>query len=199
MKLKYISSILELEPCLYLTYFPEIMDAEEEGREPKHKGRTLPQKGQVDMLCGGPPCQGFSGMNRFNSGVYSLFKNSLISSYLSYCDFFRPKYFILENVRQFASHMRSLVLKLCLRALTKMGYQCSFAILQAGHYGVPQTRRRCILMAAAPGYKLPMFPEPLHTFAITPLSVNVKIQGGETRYVSNCRWSSNDVASGPYR
>ena len=48
-----------------------------------YKGKKLPKKGEVELLCGGPPCQGFSGMNRFNSGEYSKFKNSLISSYLS--------------------------------------------------------------------------------------------------------------------
>ncbi len=179
-----------------------IMDAEEEGKDPFYKGRRLPKKGEVGLMCGGPPCQGFSGMNRFNSGMYSLFKNSLISSYLSWCDFLRPKYFILENVRPFASHMKSLVLKLCLRALTKMGYQCTFGILQAGHYGVPQTRRRCILLAAAPGYELPFYPEPMHTFSITALSVNVKSFSDprtETRYINNCRWAQNGVASGPYR
>ena len=49
----------------------------------RHQNQDLPQKGEVDLLCGGPPCQGFSGMNRFNSGEYSQFKNSLISTYLS--------------------------------------------------------------------------------------------------------------------
>lgn len=52
-------------------------------------GKCLPRKGEVEMLVGGPPCQGFSGMNRFNAGQYSVFKNSLIVSYLSYCDYFR--------------------------------------------------------------------------------------------------------------
>jgi len=37
-------------------------------------GQKLPQKGDVELLCGGPPCQGFSGMNRFNSREYSKFK-----------------------------------------------------------------------------------------------------------------------------
>lgn len=45
-------------------------------------GQRLPQKGDVEMLCGGPPCQGFSGMNRFNSRTYSKFKNSLVVSFL---------------------------------------------------------------------------------------------------------------------
>lgn len=46
--------------------------------------QRLPQKGDVEMLCGGPPCQGFSGMNRFNSRTYSKFKNSLVVSFLRY-------------------------------------------------------------------------------------------------------------------
>lgn len=51
--------------------------------------KEMPKKGEVEMMVGGPPCQGFSGMNRFNAGQYSLFKNSLIASYLSYCDYYR--------------------------------------------------------------------------------------------------------------
>lgn len=53
------------------------------------KGRGLPEKGEVEMLVGGPPCQGFSGMNRFNSREYSSFKNSLVASCLSYCEYYR--------------------------------------------------------------------------------------------------------------
>lgn len=84
-------------------------------------------------------------MNRFNSRQYSLFKNSLVVSYLSYCDYYRPNFFIMENVRNFVSFKRSMVLKLTLRCLIRMGYQCTFGILQAGNYGIPQTRRRLFL------------------------------------------------------
>lgn len=52
------------------------------GEKTNSLGQRLPQKGDVEMLCGGPPCQGFSGMNRFNSRTYSKFKNSLVVSYL---------------------------------------------------------------------------------------------------------------------
>lgn len=116
-----------------------------QGRETNERGQRLPRKGEVELLCGGPPCQGFSGMNRFNSREYSQFKvctaaarlhvtsdvmpssplaqNSLVVSYLSYCDYFRPRFFILENVRNFVSFKKSMVLKLTLRCLIKMGYQ----------------------------------------------------------------------------
>ena len=41
-----------------------IQEAEAEGKDPMYEGKRLPKKGEVDLLCGGPPCQGFSGMNR---------------------------------------------------------------------------------------------------------------------------------------
>lgn len=53
------------------------------------KSKGMPCKGDVELLVGGPPCQGFSGMNRFNAGQYSIFKNSLVASYLSYCEYYR--------------------------------------------------------------------------------------------------------------
>ncbi|XP_054983670.1 DNA (cytosine-5)-methyltransferase 1 isoform X3 [Sorex araneus] len=156
-------------------------------------GQLLPQKGDVELLCGGPPCQGFSGMNRFNSRTYSKFKNSLVVSFLSYCDYYRPRYFLLENVRNFVSFKRSMVLKLTLRCLVRMGYQCTFGVLQAGQYGVAQTRRRAIILAAAPGEKLPLFPEPLHVFA--PRACQLSVVVDDKKFVSNI----TRLSSGPFR
>ncbi|KAL4707840.1 hypothetical protein ACJJTC_001786 [Scirpophaga incertulas] len=152
-------------------------------------GLRLPMQGEVELMCGGPPCQGFSGMNRFNSREYSNFKNSLVASYLSYCDYFRPKYFILENVRNFVAFKKGMVLKLTLRSLLDMGYQCTFGILQAGNYGVPQTRRRLIILAAAPGYKLPLYPEPTHVFSRRACSLTTTIDG--KRFVTNINWGES--------
>ncbi|XP_076291228.1 DNA methyltransferase 1a [Lasioglossum baleicum] len=155
--------------------------------------QKLPQKGQVELLCGGPPCQGFSGMNRFNSRQYSLFKSSLVVSYLSYCDYYRPKFFIMENVRNFVSFKKSMVLKLTLRCLVRMGYQCTFGVLQAGSYGVPQTRRRMIILAAAPGQILPKYPEPTHVFSKRACTLSVLVNN--KKYSSNCTW----IDSAPFR
>lgn len=152
-------------------------------------GLRLPMQGEVELLCGGPPCQGFSGMNRFNSREYSNFKNSLVASYLSYCDYYRPKYFIFENVRNFVAFKKGMVLKLTLRALLDMGYQCTFGILQAGNYGVPQTRRRLIILAAAPGYVLPMYPEPTHVFSRRACSLTATIDG--KRFATNIQWDDS--------
>ena len=165
-----------------------------DGNTVNRDGKALPQKGEVDLMCGGPPCQGFSMMNNFSYSEYSKFKNSLISSYLSFCDYYRPKFFVLENVKNFASYHKNLVLKLCLHALVKMGYQCTFGVLQAGNFGVPQTRRRCILMAAAPGQVLPRYPEPMHVFTKVHSSLNVAVD--KKNFTTDARWTEK---SAPYR
>ena len=82
-------------------------------------------------------------------------------SYLSYCDLYRPRYFLLENVRNFVSHNKSFTFRLTLRSLLDMGYQvgvqtspahlcCAFAGQQqvlAGSYlqqGSPWPAQGCI-------------------------------------------------------
>ncbi|XP_052586847.1 DNA (cytosine-5)-methyltransferase 1-like [Peromyscus californicus insignis] len=163
------------------------------GEKTNSLGQKFPQKGDVEMLCGGPPCQGFSGMNRFTSNCYSKFKNSLVVSFLSYCDYYRPRFFLLENVRNFVSFKDSMVLKLTLRCLVRMGYQCTFGVLQAGQYGVAQKRKRAIILAAAPGEKLPLFPEPLHAFE--PRACQLSAIVGKQKFVSNI----TRLTSGPFR
>lgn len=55
--------------------------------------------------------------------------------------------------------------------------------VQAGQYGVAQTRRRAIILAAAPGEKLPLFPEPLHVFA--PRACQLSVVVDDRKFVSN--------------
>ena len=69
-------------------------------------------------------------MNMHKDGERAQMKNSLVSTYLDYCDFYRPKYFILENVRAFATMDNSDVLKKTINRLLSMGYKCTFRIMQ---------------------------------------------------------------------
>lgn len=105
----------------------------------------------------------------------------------------RPKYFILENVRNFVSFKRGIVLKLTLRCLLAMGYQVTFGIVQAGHYGVPQTRRRLIIMAAAPGCTLPHYPEPQHAFSKRGCHLSFTVD--DLKFSTGTKWTD----SAPYR
>ncbi|KAF9332302.1 hypothetical protein BG006_004822 [Podila minutissima] len=137
----------------------------------------MPQPGDVDMIYCGPPCQGFSGMNRYQHG--NELKNSLIATSMSYVDYYKPNYFLLENVRGMVAYrlggrrssegkhvggMEMGVVKFILRCLTAMGYQCRIGLLQAGQFGVPQSRRRFFVWGARMGLGLPTFPLPTTCF-----------------------------------
>ena len=65
--------------------------------------------------------------------------------------------------------------------------------LQAGNYSVSQTRRRAFILAAAPGEKLPLFPEPTQVLSRRGCQLSVTVD--KSSYQSNCRWT----CSAPYR
>ena len=134
---------------------------------------ALPCPGEVDFICGGPPCQGYSGMNRFNKGNWSMVQNSMVMSFLSYADFYRPRYFLLENVRNFVSHNKSFTFRLTVRSLLDMGYQVRFGVLNAGNFGVAQSRKRTFIWAAAPGEIMPDWPQLMHAFRTPQLTINL--------------------------
>ncbi|XP_047318972.1 DNA (cytosine-5)-methyltransferase 1B-like isoform X2 [Impatiens glandulifera] len=133
----------------------------------------LPMPGQVDFINGGPPCQGFSLMNRFNQSSWSELQCEMILAFLSFADYYRPKYFLLENVMNFVSFNKGQTFRLTLASLIEMGYQVRFGVLEAGAYGISQSRKRTFIWAAAPGEKLPDWPEPVHVFATPNLKINL--------------------------
>ncbi|XAR69644.1 DNA (cytosine-5-)-methyltransferase [Bertholletia excelsa] len=134
---------------------------------------NLPLPGQVDFINGGPPCQGFSGMNRFNHSTWSKVQCEMILAFLSFADYFRPRFFLLENVRNFISFNKGQTFRLTVASLLEMGYQVRFGILEAGAYGVSQSRKRAFIWAASPEEMLPDWPEPMHVFAAPELKITL--------------------------
>ncbi|THH07097.1 hypothetical protein EW146_g9422 [Bondarzewia mesenterica] len=136
-----------------------------------------PKPGDFDCIAAGFPCQPHSTLNRFQKA--NDVKSHLILNLLSWVDFLRPKYCVFENVEGFlryrpkATQMDSYRveggiemggLRFLVHAMLTMNYQVRFALLQAGHYGAPQTRVRFFLIAAKQGHVLPDFPQPTHDF-----------------------------------
>jgi DNA (cytosine-5)-methyltransferase 1 len=127
----------------------------------------LPRKGDVDLIAGGPPCQGFSGFNRFRNLQDP--RNSLVNTFLNYVDALRPKYVLIENVPGMLTLANGRTPRLLLAALGGMGYRGSIGVLQAGAYGVPQNRWRVVIWAAARNTAIPPYPTPTHAFPRKPL------------------------------
>ncbi|XP_015580058.1 DNA (cytosine-5)-methyltransferase 1B isoform X1 [Ricinus communis] len=142
---------------------------------------NFPRPGEVEFINGGPPCQGFSGMNRFNQRSWSKVQCEMILAFLSFADYFRPKFFLLENVRNFVSFNKGNTFRLTLASLLEMGYQVRFGVLEAGAFGISQSRKRAFIWAASPEEILPEWPEPMHVFAGPELKIKLS---GNSQYAA---------------
>ena len=104
--------------------------------------------GQLDLLAGCPPCQGFSRMTTLNGRIGQDEQNDLVFEFLRFVRVFLPKAVMLENVPKLAKNRRFKTLRCELR---KLGYSLKYDILDAANYGVPQRRRRLIMLAGRHG------------------------------------------------
>jgi DNA (cytosine-5)-methyltransferase 1 len=135
------------------------------------KGLSL-AKGELDVLVGGPPCQGFSinAPERFTEDP----RNSLFKHYLRFVDEFAPKTFMFENVPGMLSLGGGKIFDTIISQMQERGYRTSARILLAAHYGVPQVRWRMIILGSRLG-EAPKHPEPTHFYRCRP-----NFKGGAT-------------------
>lgn len=119
------------------------------------------RRGQISVIIGGPPCQGFSSIRPFRSVNDDDPRNTLFEEFASYVNFFRPNVFVLENVTGLATHKNGETISVMLECFNRIGYECDWRLLNAAHYGVPQKRERLIMIGVEKGGKLE-FPEPTH-------------------------------------
>lgn len=98
---------------------------------------------KVDLVCGGPPCQGFSTIGQNDSQDE---RNFLFFEFLRIVAALNPDYIIMENVTGLLSKKNENVLKEIIKSFTDLGYTIDVKVLSAHHYGVPEKRRRTILL-----------------------------------------------------
>ncbi|KAF3642124.1 DNA (cytosine-5)-methyltransferase CMT2 [Capsicum annuum] len=126
--------------------------------------KILPLPGDVDMICGGPPCQGISGYNRHRNVTDPLSdeKNRQIIIFMDVVEFLRPKYVLMENVSDILRFDKASLGRYALSRLVHMRYQARLGTMAAGCYGLPQFRLRVFFWGALPSERLPPFPLPSH-------------------------------------
>ena len=122
-------------------------------------GKVGLAKGQLDMLVGGPPCQGFTYANSRRSPDDP--RSKLMWQFIRMVNEIQPRYFVIENVRgllSFKDFFRDL-----LECLEKCGYVVRFNLLDCCSYGVPQHRLRVLIDGARSDLNvLPTYPAPTH-------------------------------------
>ena len=115
--------------------------------------------GELDVLFGGPPCQGFSigGHRRVNDP-----RNELVLSFARLLTGLRPRYFVMENVSGFMSPYAEATREAFLRQTRAAGYEVvtPLRVLNAADYGVPQRRKRVFVIGYREGETPPLYPVP---------------------------------------
>lgn len=117
------------------------------------------EPGKLDLLAGCPPCQGFSILRTLNgSRRVDDPQNDLVFEFVRFVRVFRPKALMMENVPALNGDRR---LKRVEKELKALGYKTEIRVLDAAEFGVPQRRRRMLLLAVLEEYGRPSFAPPV--------------------------------------
>ncbi|MDP9280026.1 MAG: DNA cytosine methyltransferase [Gemmatimonadota bacterium] len=116
---------------------------------------------EADVVIGGPPCQGFSTLNRRGAG---LERRGLWAEYARALSDSRPMLFVMENVPQLLDSEEYQAFHEAVNRVADLGYQIEARVLDAADYGVPQRRRRAFVIGSRVGVS---WPAPTHAMAAT--------------------------------
>lgn len=115
----------------------------------KYENQLKSLQGNVDMVTGGPPCQGFSMAGRRNENDK---RNNLVESYIKFIELVKPKIIFFENVKGFTLEFKKngekgkIYSDFVVSELERVGYQVHAELINFGDYGIPQKRTRFILV-----------------------------------------------------
>jgi DNA (cytosine-5)-methyltransferase 1 len=126
---------------------------------------------RVDLVFGGPPCQPFSAAGK-QRGVSDP-RGALVDEYFRLVRDLSPKYFILENVQGLVYNQKGGALSYILDAARKAGYETEWRVLHAENFGVPQFRRRLVIIGRQKGLRATGFPDPTHGQTANQLEIDL--------------------------
>ena len=163
----FITSLAnDIEPCCVDTYAHNHPDTPRENiilgdiNNVIENISKLQRFSKVDVVVGGPPCQGFSMANR--QRLIDDPRNKLYKSYVKVVSIVKPKFFVMENVKGMKSVSSQVI-----EDFTKIGYSVSCRILNAKDYGVPQNRERLIFIGNRVGINNDLLFEEIESISAT--------------------------------
>ncbi len=119
------------------------------------------RSGDLDILAGGPPCQGFSKNVPRKQRYLEDPRNKLVKTFLDYCTALQPRFILMENVAEMKNGFEQSYTQEILNRLNGEGYTVTYEVLNAANFGVPQRRRRAFFIANRLGFEF-KFPESTH-------------------------------------
>lgn len=132
---------------------------------------------RVDVVIGGPPCQGFSVVGRARVRSLEeerqreiLARNELYQAFFRFIEALKPRMFVMENVPQLSSFADGAIFRAIASECDRLGYGVPYTqVLTASDYGVPQIRRRLFVVGSRIG---PVFEWPRKTHRLRPVTLN---------------------------
>ena len=113
--------------------------------------------GNIDVVIGGPPCQGFSLIGKRDENDS---RNQLVMQFMRIVSEIQPKYFVMENVSGLTVGYGKVYLEEAISCIEKCGYSVvkPYKVLNASDYSVPQNRKRLFLLGYRSDQKMPVYP-----------------------------------------
>jgi len=124
------------------------------------------QPGALDVMVGGPPCQGYSVYNHQRGEADP--RAGLFREYLRIVDGVRPRWLVMENVTGITSIAGGAIVAEIFSGMNARGYRVEMKVLKAEEFGVPQERRRVFFIATRADAPI-FFPDPTHGAGLVPL------------------------------
>lgn len=106
--------------------------------------RGLRDRGPIDIICGGFPCQAFSVAGKRKG--FDDTRGTLFFEIARFANIIRPRYLFLENVKGLLNHDGGITFEVILRTLDELGYDAEWQVLNSKDFGVPQNRERVFII-----------------------------------------------------
>lgn len=117
---------------------------------------------EVDVIIGGPPCQGFSIAGNIGRKFIDDPRNRLFKEFVRVVSIVNPKYFVMENVARLYTHNNHKTKEEITKDFNNLGYEVKSTILNSADYGVPQIRKRAIFIGSRISDNI-LFPKITHS------------------------------------
>lgn len=113
-----------------------------------HRIRELVGERTVDVIIGGPPCQGFSIAGKIGRTFMEDERNGLFQEFVRFVACVQPKMFVMENVAAMATHLKGKTIQNIVAAFENAGcgYRVQYQVLNSANYGIAQERRRTVVV-----------------------------------------------------
>jgi len=147
---------------------------------------SLTKNKEIDVVIGGPPCQGFSMAGNIGRTFIDDERNQLFKEFVRVVSVVNPKVFVMENVSRMATHNNGQTIKEIINEFKKLEYKVNYNILQTADYGIPQKRQRIFIVGIKKTGKF-NFPKKQKEFMSIKEAIKdlPKLESGETSDIPN--------------